>query len=127
MQMLANKAGFKWQVDSAGTGFWHVDELPDRRSINVAASHGIDIRDQRARQFQAADFDRFDRILVMDGQNLRDVSRLAVKPEHREKVVRILDVVYPGQERDVPDPYHDTDGFEAVFQMLDKACAALIT
>ena len=118
--------GLNWVVDSAGTGFWHVGDLPDRRSIAVARQHGIDISDQRARQFQPADFERFDRILVMDTQNRQDVLRLARHDGHRAKVQLILDQLHPGQDRSVPDPYHDDDGFEAVFRMLDAACEQLL-
>lgn len=127
--ILKHKAGQRalpWTVDSAGTGHWHRGEMPDRRSIQVARQHGIDISNQRARQFQVADFEIFDLIFVMDGQNLRDVLRLAQHEEHRAKVELILNLDYPGQNRDVPDPYYDDNGFEAVFQMLDAACDALI-
>ena len=54
-----------WEVDSAGTAAYHVGELPDPRSISMAAKYGIDITNQRARQFKAIDFDRFDKILVI--------------------------------------------------------------
>jgi len=118
--------GLDWTVDSAGTGSWHAGELPDRRSIAVARKHGVDITDQRARQFQAADFDRFDQILVMDTQNQRDVLRQAQHDEHRAKVQLILDFIYPGQDRSVPDPYYDDNGFEEVFGMLDAACDNLL-
>lgn len=118
--------GFDWTVDSAGTGFWHTGELPDRRSIAVARKYGIDITNQRARQFRPDDFDRFDRILVMDTQNRRDVLRHARNDEHRAKVQLILDYLYPGQEENVPDPYYDDDGFEEVFRMLDAACDKLL-
>ena len=118
--------GLDWTVDSAGTGFWHTGELPDRRSITVARKYGIDITDQRARQFQPADFERFDRILVMDTQNRRDVLRHARHDEHRAKVQLILDYLYPGQDESVPDPYYDDNGFEEVFRMLDEACDKLL-
>lgn len=120
------QSGLDWTVDSAGTGFWHVGELPDQRSIAVARKYGIDITDQRARQFQPADFDRFDRILVMDTQNRRDVLRHARHDDHRAKVQLILDYLYPGQEENVPDPYYDDNGFEEVFRMLDAACEKLL-
>ncbi len=118
--------GLDWTVDSAGTGNWHVGELPDHRSIATARQHGIDLTDQRARQFKATDFDHFDRIFVMDQQNYRDVLQLAKHAEHRAKVQLILDLTDPDEARNVPDPYHDDDGFEAVFQMLDAACKKLI-
>lgn len=115
-----------WVVDSAGTGHWHAGEFPDPRSIAVARRHGIDITDQRARQFRPDDFERFDRIFVMDTQNHRDVLRLAQTDEHRTKVQLVLDLTHPGQNRGVPDPYYDDNGFEEVFQMLDTALEGLI-
>lgn len=118
--------GLPWTVDSAGTGHWHAGELPDRRSIAVARRYGIDLTDQRARQFRPEDFERFDQIWVMDTQNRRDVLRLAQNDEHRTKVGLILDLTHPGEERSVPDPYYDDDGFEQVFQMLDRACGVMV-
>lgn len=118
--------GLPWTVDSAGTGHWHAGELPDRRSIAVAGRYGIDLTDQRARQFGPEDFERFDRIFVMDTQNRRDVLRLAQSDEHRSKVGLILDLTHPGEDRNVPDPYYDDDGFEEVFQMLEQACERMV-
>lgn len=118
--------GLAWTVDSAGTGHWHAGELPDPRSIAVARRHGIDITDQRARQFRPDDLERFDRIFVMDTQNHRDVLRLAQTDEHRAKVQLVLDLTHPGHERSVPDPYYDDGGFEEVFQMLDAAFEKLV-
>ena len=126
MKQKIREANLPWMVDSAGTGFWHVGELPDRRSVATAGQRGIDITDQRARQFQEADFDRFDQIFVMDTQNRRDVLRLAQTDAHRAKVMLMLDELFPGEERSVPDPYHDDDGFEEVFRMLDGACEAFV-
>lgn len=126
MQHKARQAGLNWMVDSAGTGFWHVGELPDNRSIKTARQYGIDITGQRARQFQPADFERFDQIFVMDTQNLRDVLRHARSDLHRAKVDLILNQLHPGQDHSVPDPYYDDDGFEQVFQMLDAACQVFV-
>ena len=126
MQHKAGLAGFDWVVDSAGTGSWHSGEPPDRRSMRTAREYGIDISGQRARQFRADDFDRFDRIFVMDTQNLRDVLRQARTDEQRAKVELILNQIHSGQERSVPDPYYDDDGFEEVFNMLDEACEAFL-
>lgn len=126
MKARAAEAGLPWTVDSAGTGYWHTGELPDRRSIQVGGKYGIDITDQRARQFQPDDFDRFDRIFVMDVNNRRDVLILAKNEEHRSKVSLILDETHPGEDRSVPDPYYDDNGFEAVYEMLDEACRRFI-
>lgn len=126
MQHKAREAGLNWIVDSAGTGFWHVGELPDSRSVTTAWQHGIDLTGQRARQFQAADLERFDQIFVMDTHNYRDVLRHAKSDEQRAKVDLILNQIHPGQDRSVPDPYYDDEGFEIVFQMLDAACQEFV-
>ncbi|MCK0131816.1 low molecular weight phosphotyrosine protein phosphatase [Flavobacteriaceae bacterium F08102] len=112
----------EYYIDSAGTAGYHVGSLPDARSIAVAQKYGIDITNQRCRQFSVADFKRFDVIYVMDNANRRDVLRMAQSEEDRNKVKMILNELFPNENVDVPDPYYDDDGFEQVFQMLDKAC-----
>lgn len=110
-------------VDSAGTGHWHVGQLPDKRSIETASKRGLDITMQRGRQIQPSDLDRFDYIFVMDNSNYEDVIRLATKAEHKQKVTLILDALFPGENVDVPDPYYGLqNGFEQVYDMLDEAC-----
>lgn len=110
-------------VDSAGTGDYHIGELPDRRSITVAKKNELDITGQRGRQFSASDFDDFDHIYVMDNSNYENVISLARNEEDKKKVKLILNEIFPGENVDVPDPYFGGDhGFENVFQMLDEAC-----
>lgn len=114
------------QVDSAGTGGWHVGDLPDPRSIAVAKKNHIDITDQRGRKFSTYDFETYDHIFVMDNSNYRDVIALANSDEEKRKVQRILDTIFPGENVDVPDPYYGGEnGFEDVFKMLDEACAKI--
>ena len=109
------------QVDSAGTGDWHVGEPPDRRAIACAAGHGVDIGGLRARQLQAVDFDRFDWILCADEANLRDAGRLAA-PAQREQLALYLPWS-GGQGRvAIPDPYAGgNDHFEQVWTLVDNA------
>ncbi len=114
--------GLDWQIESAGTGNWHVGHPPDPRSVAVASKYGIDICEQRGQHFQSADFERFDKILVMDSQNFQDVLRLAKTDEQRAKVELILNYSHPGENRSVPDPYWNDNGFESVYAMLDAAC-----
>lgn len=110
-------------VDSAGTGHWHVGQLPDDRSISIGKKYQIDITDQRGRQFSTKDFDEFDLIYVMDNSNKENVLALAQNEEHRGKVRLILDELFPGENVDVPDPYFGgNSGFESVYKMLDEAC-----
>jgi len=113
----------KVHVDSAGTGDYNIDNIPDPRSIAVAKRYGLDISNQRGRQFQSEDFDRFDLIYVMDNFNFADVISLARNEDDKKKVYLILNEVFPGENVDVPDPYKgEEQGFENVYKMLDEAC-----
>ncbi|MBR9920285.1 MAG: low molecular weight phosphotyrosine protein phosphatase [Bacteroidetes bacterium] len=118
--------GLDWQIDSAGTGSWHVGELPDPRSVAVAKKYGLDITDQRARQFQSSDLESFDLVYAMDASNYQNILRLASSENQKEKVRLILEEVEPGSGRQVPDPYWNSDGFEKVYHMLDEACEQII-
>lgn len=116
-------SGLNVVVDSAGTRAWHSGELPDKRSIAVAKKNGIDISDQRARLFLVEDFDKFDKIYVMDKTNYVNVCKLAKSSDYIDKVDLILNECYPDQNLEVPDPYYGGDnGFDDVFEMLNKAC-----
>ena len=121
--IMRSKLSEDFFVDSAGTGGWHAGELPDKRSISTAKGRGLDITNQRARQFKRSDFDTFDHIFVMDNSNYKDVLALAPNEEAKSKVKLILNEIFPNENVDVPDPYYGgQDGFENVFDMLDQAC-----
>ena len=121
--IMRSKLSEDFIVDSAGTGGWHAGELPDKRSIATAKNRGLDITNQRARQFKRSDFDTFDHIFVMDNSNYKDVLALAPNEEAKSKVKLILNEIFPNENVDVPDPYYGgQDGFENVFDMLDQAC-----
>jgi len=110
-------------VDSAGTGSWHIGSEPDRRSIATAKRYGIDITNQRGRQFSEGDFEDFDHIFAMDNSNFKDIMSMAKTDEDRQKVHLILEEIFPSENVDVPDPYHGGEqGFENVYQMLNEAC-----
>lgn len=114
-------------VDSAGTGSWHIGSEPDKRSIATAKNHGLDISYQRGRQFSVADFDNFDAIYVMDTDNYRDLLEMARDESDKNKVKLILNVLFPGENMDVPDPYTGgTFQFEQVYGILDKATTKLV-
>ncbi|APZ47837.1 protein-tyrosine-phosphatase [Polaribacter reichenbachii] len=110
-------------VDSAGTGAYHIGNLPDERSIEVAGKYGINITNQRARKFIVEDFDNFDFIYPMDESNYQNILALARNKEDENKVQMILNEVYPNENASVPDPYYGgKEGFENVYKMLDEAC-----
>lgn len=129
MRHLVREAGLQdcVVIDSAGTGDWHVGEPRDRRSSAVGRRRGIPLAG-RARQFVPADFERFDYVLAMDGQNLDNLRRLAPDAAARAKVrlLRSFDPRSP-QGADVPDPYFGGDrGFDEVFDICEAACRGLL-
>lgn len=127
LRALAEQKGlaFALEIDSAGTGAWHIGDPPDRRSIQAARRHGIDISALRGRQVAAADFDDFDIILGMDENNVRTLKRLA--PEGTAQKVHLFLDYASGESRDVPDPYYDgPEAFEALYQMLEAGCSSLL-
>ena len=119
----AKKANLKIDVDSAGTGNWHIGSSPDIRSIDTAKKHGIDISNQKARQIVKEDLDRFDIIYVMDIQNQKDVIDLCSNEKQKNKIKLILNQQTNQSIISVPDPYYDEiDGFEYVYNLLNEAC-----
>lgn len=123
MKEKAKKYKLKIDVDSAGTAAYHEGELPDPRSMDTAQKYGIDISDQRARKFETADFHEFDKIFAMDQSNYYDIVNQAQNDQDVQKVEMILNTLYPGEDKPVPDPYYGgKDGFDNVFDMLDRAC-----
>lgn len=116
----------KVYIDSAGTSNYHVGHSPDERSVAVAQQNKLDITSQKGRQFKASDFDEFDHIYVMDMSNYHDVVSLARNEEDKKKVKLILNEIFPGENVEVPDPYHGgNEGFNNVYKMLNEACEVI--
>jgi len=121
------KAGLDWEIDSAGTSGYHEGDAPHYLSQKVASLNGIDICSQLCRNFIKDDIDRFDKIYVMDDDNYYEVKRISGKKWNPAKVDYILNELYPGQDRVVPDPWFGgEDGFHEVYAMLDKACDVIV-
>jgi protein-tyrosine phosphatase len=113
-------------VDSAGTGDWHVGEPPDPRAIKAAARRGYDLTALSARQFEDSDFAHFDLILAMDHQNLTDL-RKRCPPQHADKVSLLMGFGAAGAVQAVPDPYFGgADGFETTLDLCEQACTGLM-
>lgn len=100
-------------VDSAGTGDWHLGKPPYGPAIRAGAARGYDLTPLRARQVRKEDFDAFDLILAMDGQNLADLRRLRPAGA-RARLARLLDFAPETGRRDVPDPYFTGDFGDAL-------------
>jgi protein-tyrosine phosphatase len=116
------------EVESAGTGAWHVGHPPDDRAAGAARARGI-VMDGSARQFGPGDFARFDLVLAMDHENADHLRRIAPGPREADKVrlLREFDPASAGGDLAVPDPYYGgDDGFATVFEQVDAACLGLI-
>lgn len=109
----------RWVIDSAGTGNYHVGDLPDNRMRIHARRRGYELT-HRCRQVRLSDFDDFDIIIGMDAQNLRNLRMLAPTPEAEEKVAGMAEFFTHASRYDyVPDPYYEgAEGFELVLDLL---------
>jgi protein-tyrosine phosphatase len=116
------------EVESAGTGSWHVGDPPDARAAQEARARGL-VMDGRAQQFRAADFGRFDLVLAMDEENAAYLRRIAPDADAAAKVrlLREFDPHAAGDDLSVPDPYYGgPEGFSTVFGLVDAACRGLV-
>jgi protein-tyrosine phosphatase len=121
----ADLAG-KLELDSAGTGNWHVGEPPDERARVAAARRGYQLN-HRARQFTAADFDRFDLVVAMDRDNLAFLERLSRGRTYPSiRLLRSFDPEAP-PDAEIPDPYGGMgDDFDRVLDLCERACRGLV-
>lgn len=127
-QHLVEEAGVsdEFEIDSAGTGSWHVGERPDTRAIAVARAHGITLP-SRARQITPEDLDHFDYVIAMDLENVRNLENMAEssRTDVQIHLLREFDPEHTGDE--VPDPYYGgASGFEKVFKIVSQSCEALL-
>jgi protein-tyrosine phosphatase len=125
---LVEEAGLdhEFEIDSAGTGSWHVGERPDRRAASVALARGIELRGY-ARQVTVEDLSTYDHVIAMDRDNLRELQRLARAgvATARIELLRAYDPERDGD--DVPDPYYGgASGFENVFEIVSRSCRSLL-
>lgn len=127
LRKKVKEAGLNVMVDSAGTSAHHEGEAPDARMRATAKRLGCPIDELRARQFVVGDFDRFDVIYAMDASNFNNILALSRTEADRNKVKLLLNEVYPGENRAVPDPYYGGEqGFIDVFNMVDEATTKII-
>lgn len=129
MRDVAARAGQadRWVIDSAGTGDWHVGDLPDARMRDHARRRGYDLT-HRCRQITRRDFADFDLIIGMDENNRRNLLCLAPDASARDKIVMMADFFSPGTPVDhVPDPYYDgPEGFELAIDLLEDGTRGLL-
>ena len=127
LQEKAWRAGLPWSVESAGTNGYHDGEPPHPLSRKVALLNGIDISRQRSRRFRADDFEKFDRIYAMAGDVMYEVRRIAGRRFDPARTDLLLNILHPGQDLDVPDPWGGPESdYHRVYRLLDDACARLV-
>lgn len=121
----------QFEIDSAGTGDWHVGNPPHHGTQAILRKHAISFDGQRARQIAPADLSRYDYLIVMDSSNLDDVQALVRRHGtngHSPVLARLLDYADPavaGRERNVPDPYF-TGNFDYVYELVTSGCRGLL-
>jgi protein-tyrosine phosphatase len=127
LQHKAAKAGLNWTIESAGTNGFHTGEAPHHLSQKVARGKGIDISKQLSRKFEAADFEKYDRIYAMAADVMDAMKRIGGEKFNPGKTMFFLDELYPAGNQDVPDPwYGDEDGYVDVYTLIDTTCDAII-
>ncbi len=121
------KAGLEWNVESAGTNGYHTGEPPHPLSIKVALQNGIDISHQRSRIFVSEDFNQFDLIYAMANDVIDAMKQIAGANFEASKVKLLLNDLYPGQNKNVPDPWSGPEkGYHEAYAIIDKACEKII-
>ena len=116
----------RWEIDSAGTGGYHVGDLPDSRMRIHARRRGLELN-HICRQVRIADFDDFDLIIPMDASNETNLRRIAPSVEHETKIIPMAKFINMSLRYDyIPDPYYEgAEGFELVLDLLQNGCANL--
>lgn len=127
LQKKADEAGLDWVVESAGTNSFHTGQPPHHLSQKIARKNGLDISGQIARRFSADDFSKYDRIYAMANDVADEMRIIAGNKFDKTKFDLFLNELYPGKNKDVPDPwYGDEEGYIDVFDIIDRACDAVI-
>ncbi len=113
-------------VDSAGFEAYHINESPDDRAIRKAQKHGIDITAKKVRLFTVEDFDKFDKIYVMDTHDYRSAVSFAQNHQQKSKVEFLMNLIKPGKNESVPDPfYQNLEACDETYEILNEACVKI--
>jgi len=124
---MAEKHGLDWEIDSAGTEYYHVGEKPDRRAISQCRKCEIDISHQRARRITSKDFEEFDIIYALADNVLDELREMKSPGKNHSSLRLLLDELYPGENRSVPDPWYGTEeDFQIAYDLIYSACEAII-
>ena len=127
LQQKVNKVGLNWQINSCGTERYHVGETADKRGIKVCKEKGLDISAHIAARLTLKDFEEYDLIYALATDVREEIALIAKSEKLMEKVVLLLEEVYPNQNLSVKDPYYGTEkDFVEVYEQLDWVCDAII-
>ncbi len=125
-EIQARGLGQRFEAESCGTANYHVGDPPDPRTLLNALKNGTEIH-HIGRQFEIADFERFDMILPMDASNRSNLFRLPSSDKYRHKIKLMRSFDSHDRGADVPDPYHGTEhDFQEVFEILDRSVLGLL-
>lgn len=117
----------RFQIDSAGTGSWHIGQKVDTRMCMTARKRGVDLDEIRGRQLDRDDLHRFDHIFVMDRSNLHDTLFLDPDGDHSTRIRLFREFDPEPGDYQVPDPYYGgPDGFDTVFEMVERTSEAIL-
>lgn len=115
----------KIDVDSAGTGDWHLGEPPHEGTRKKLDKVGISYENMQGRQFDVKDFNQYDVILAMDESNYQNILKL--KPDHDDyKLMRFMELLNDEPDKNVPDPYY-TGNFDEVYELIDNGTDQLLS
>lgn len=112
------------EIDSAGTGDWHIGKPPHEGTRRILDSKRISHEGMRARGITPDDGERFDLIVAMDESNIKAI-REALGADTRAEVVRMLSFVPNARLADVPDPYYTGD-FDETYELISEASDRLL-
>ncbi|UJF35417.1 low molecular weight protein-tyrosine-phosphatase [Paenibacillus hexagrammi] len=120
------EAGLERQIDidSAGTGDWHLGEPPHEGTRSILKSHGISYDGMKSRLVKTEDFNDYTYIIAMDASNIRNLQTFA-PDSYSASIHKLLEFAPDASNGDVPDPYY-TGNFNEVFEMVDESCERLL-
>ena len=127
LKMKFHEKNLKGHIDSAGFEPYNINDPPNPKAVEVALKYGVDLQNKKSRLFRQEDFDRFDSIYVMDIQNMTEAKRLARNETDIKKLDFLMNLIEPGKNIPVADPYKQGfDTYEKTFLLMEEACEILI-
>jgi len=127
LKKIYSSNDIEFLVDSAGFEAYHINEPPDPRAIKMGLEHGIDISDKRVRMFSSGDFDKFDKIYVMDTHAFRSARYFARNAEDKKKIDYLMNLLKPGKNESIPDPFFSKpESRNRIFEILEKTCQEIV-